>query len=296
MIFSSLCTPNSCSPNLIGALSPNATAIKHPHLSLGECYFDCTPCAHRQLARRCYCCVHRRFARRCLCRAWPSRAPAACPSLPLLQVAIASATICQSLHSLRWPSTFLASPLPHLPAICLSLPLLCMAITSMAVCLSLPLPRVAIASAAICPYSPTPSQLLARHCPCRARHQFACRRTRRTRRQRSLVTSCRPHSCSHCQLRNLFLADCCIASCCAAASRPLLLSIWTSPPSNPFTWHAGHIVIWPRTSGVTIAALGQPARCTLSVNLFVSHRLFAKMNAQGLVQWPPGNGERGTRQ
>ena len=118
--------------------------------------------------------------------------------------------------------------------------------------------------------------------------------TRRTRPQHSLVTSCRLHSCSHCQLLNPFLADCCVTSCCAAASRPLLLSIWTSPPSNPFAWHTGHIVIWPRASSVTIAALGQPARCTLSINLFASHQLFAKMNAQGLVRWPPGNGKRGT--
>jgi hypothetical protein len=35
--------------------------------------------------------------------------------------------------------------------------------------------------------------------------------------RRSLVTSCQLHCCSHCQLLNHFLADCCIASCCAAS-------------------------------------------------------------------------------
>jgi hypothetical protein len=112
----------------------NATAIEHPRLSLGGCYFDCTPRARRRLARRCCCHVRWQFARRCLCRAWPSRASVTCPLLPLLRVAIASTTICPLLHSLRRPSTCLASPLPCAPAICLSLPMLCVAITSVAVC------------------------------------------------------------------------------------------------------------------------------------------------------------------
>ncbi len=70
------------------------------------------------------------------------------------------------------------------------------------------------------------------------------------------------------------------------------------PPSNPFAWHAGHIVIWPCASGVTIAELGQLVeayllhRVTLIYSCHVN--LFAKINALGLVQWPPGNGERVT--
>jgi hypothetical protein len=73
MILSSLCTPNSLPLNLIGALSSNATAIKCPRPLLGDCYFDCTPCACRRIARRCCSRVGRQFARRHLCRTWPWR-------------------------------------------------------------------------------------------------------------------------------------------------------------------------------------------------------------------------------
>ena len=201
----------------------NATAIEHPCLLLDDCYFDCTPRARCRLAQRCCHRVRRRFARRCLCRAWPSCAPVSCPSLPLLRVAIASMTICLSLHSLRRPPTCPASPLPHAPAICLSLPLSCVAITSVAVCPSLPLPHVVIVSVAISPYLRTPRQLLAQRCPCLARHQFThCRLSHLPCVPAMLsVTSCRLHSCSHCQLLNPFLADCCNTSCCPAASRHL---------------------------------------------------------------------------
>ena len=50
----------------------------------------------------------------------------------------------------------------------------------------------------------------------------------------SLVTSCRPHSCSHRQLLNPFLADCHVPSCCTAALRHLLsCHLLTHPSSTP---------------------------------------------------------------
>ena len=88
------------------------------------------------------------------------------------------------------------------------------------------------------------------------------------------ITSCLP-------------AGCRVASC-RAASTP-------SPPSNPFAWHAGHIIVYGH-AGVTIAALGQP------VEAWALHRVTsnylpksALAGVCSLVGWPPGDGKRGTR-
>ena len=167
--------------------------------------------------------MRRQFSSRRLCRECPLRAPATCPLLPLLCTAVASTKIGPSLHSLRRLSTFRMSPLPRAPAICLSLPLLCMAITSVAVCPSLPLPRVGITRPRRTNYLPAIA-LAARAID----HP--------TRWRRSLVTSCRPHSCSYCQLLNPFLAYCHFTSCCAAAlhhlssCRLLMRTSLTPPP------------------------------------------------------------------
>ena len=209
----------------------------------------------------------------------PCIAIAHAKDLPIVALAVRGHCKHDNLSIVALParsSTCLASQLPRVPAICLSLPLSCMAITSVAVYPSLPSPRMAIASVAICPYSHMLHQLLTRRCSCHGHHRFACCRTCRACEQRFLVTSCWLHSCSHPQLLNPFSADFCVASCCATALRLLLLSIWTSLPSNPFAWHVGHIVIWPCASGVTIAVLGQPACCTLFINLFASHQFICQ--------------------
>jgi hypothetical protein len=49
----------------------NATTIEHPHPSLGDCCFDRTPHARRQISQCCCSRVRRQFAHCCLCHAWP---------------------------------------------------------------------------------------------------------------------------------------------------------------------------------------------------------------------------------
>ena len=66
----------------------------------------------------------------------------------------------------------------------------------------------------------------------------------------SLVPSCRPHSCSHCQLLNPFLADCHVASCCAPASRHLsschfLTCLSSTPPFVRANWFSQTLVSLP---------------------------------------------------
>ena len=106
-------------------------------------------------------------------------------------MAIASATICPSSHSPRRPSTCPTSPSPRPLAMFPSLPSPFVAIASMAICLSLPLRHVAITSTVIYSYSRTP------HTPTTC---LTSPLPHTPKNCPSLHPMCAPDTLSHCQL------------------------------------------------------------------------------------------------